>query len=78
MITFLGHLIFKNNFYLWFKFGAIWHIFISLYHIIGDVTKTQVYFSKILQTLKIDHPYVYCNLENLLVIPPHSKYNKNK
>jgi hypothetical protein len=50
----------------------------SLYHIIGDVTKTQVYFSKILKILKIDHPYVYCNLENLLVIPPHSKYNKKR
>jgi hypothetical protein len=50
----------------------------SLYHIIGDVSKRQVYFSKILKTLKINHPYVYCNLENLLVIPPHSKYDKNE
>jgi hypothetical protein len=50
----------------------------SLYYYVGDVTKTQVYFSKILRTLIIDHPYVYCNLENLLVIPPHSKYNKKE
>jgi hypothetical protein len=49
----------------------------SLCYIIGGVTKTQVYIKKILRTLKIDHPYVYCNLENLLVISPHSKYNNS-
>ncbi len=54
------------------------HLSCSLDHIIGDLTKIQIYISKILMTLKIDHPYVYCNLENLLVIPPHLKYNKKE
>jgi hypothetical protein len=77
MITILGHLIFIYYLFLCLKFGGIWLIFICLAHyIILLAMATQVYFTKILKTLKIDHPYVYCNLENLLGIPPSSKYNK--
>jgi hypothetical protein len=80
MIIFKGHLIFLKKILFMVQIWCnltYFYLSCSLYYIIGDVIKTQVYISKILRTLKIGHPYVYCNLENLLVIPPHSKYNNN-
>jgi hypothetical protein len=77
MISFSWHLIYNNNFCLQSKFDAIWHKFtspklihISCYKIVIRVmTRTKIYFSRILRTLKFSPnkkiepcPWVYYNL----------------